>query len=145
VALEVAEQDVAANRLYALPVMTPAGGRQAGERILTPLLDNAGRYASHDILVACVSAPGGTQVHVSDDGPGVPADLGPAVFDPGRRADPADGHDGAGLGLALAHRLARNAGGDITLAETPGPTGGAHFVITLPGVRSGDGSGRRGC
>ncbi|UWE14067.1 ATP-binding protein [Actinacidiphila bryophytorum] len=117
------------------------------ERILTPLLDNADRYASHDILVECVSAPGGTQVHVSDDGPGVPADLGPAVFDPGRRADPADGHDGAGLGLALAlaRRLARNAGGDITLAETPGPTGGAHFVITLPGVRSGDGSGRRGC
>jgi signal transduction histidine kinase len=84
-------------------------------------------------------------VPVTVEGRSVPADLGPAVFDPGRRADPADGHDGAGLGLALARRLARNAGGDMTLAETPGPTGGAHFVITLPGVRSGDGSGRRGC
>ncbi|NUS11905.1 MAG: HAMP domain-containing histidine kinase, partial [Streptomyces sp.] len=111
------------------------------ERILTPLLDNAGRYASHEIRVQCVSAPDGTQVHVSDDGPGVPAALGPAVFDPGRRADPADGHDGAGLGLALARRLARNAGGDIALAGTPGPPGGAHFVVTLPGARSGQAHG----
>ncbi|CAG6391145.1 HAMP domain-containing histidine kinase [Streptomyces cocklensis] len=104
------------------------------ERILTPLLDNADRYSSHAILVECVQAPGGAQVHVSDDGPGVPAALGPAVFEAGRRADSSDGHDGAGLGLALARRLARNAGGDITLGGTPGPLGGAHFVINLPGA-----------
>ncbi|WP_031523740.1 ATP-binding protein [Streptomyces sp. NRRL F-5123] len=102
------------------------------ERILSPLLDNAGRYARREILVECVSAPGGTQVHVSDDGPGVPAPLGAGVFEAGRRADPSDGHGGAGLGLALARRLTRNAGGGITVSEAPGPLGGAHFVITLP-------------
>ncbi|WP_235032140.1 ATP-binding protein [Actinacidiphila yanglinensis] len=105
------------------------------ERILTPLLDNADRYGSHHILVECLSGPGGAQVHVSDDGPGVPADLGPAVFEAGCRADPGDGHDGAGLGLALARRLARNAGGDITLSKAAGPLGGAHFIVTLPGAR----------
>ncbi|MGW5349791.1 sensor histidine kinase [Streptomyces sp. NPDC004031] len=104
------------------------------ERILTPLLDNAARYSSREILVECVPAQGGARVHVSDDGPGVSAALGPAAFEAGRRADPGDGHDGAGLGLALARRLARNAGGDITLAASPGPLGGAHFVVTLPGA-----------
>jgi signal transduction histidine kinase len=99
------------------------------ERILTPLLDNARRYAKLTITVDCAPVPGGVEVIVADDGPGVPGELGPAVFEPGRRADPADGHDGAGLGLALARRLARAAGGDIELAAT---RTGACFVVTLP-------------
>ncbi|MEV8638729.1 HAMP domain-containing sensor histidine kinase [Streptosporangium sp. NPDC051023] len=99
------------------------------ERILTPLLDNARRYAVRTITVECAQVTGGVQVAVADDGPGVPADIGSAVFEPGRRADPADGHDGAGLGLALARRLARAAGGDIHLAAG---TKGARFVVSLP-------------
>jgi signal transduction histidine kinase len=76
--------------------------------------------------------PGGVEVTVADDGPGVPEAVGAAVFEPGRRADPADGHDGAGLGLALARRLARAAGGDIELAPRTNGRGGAGFVVTLP-------------
>jgi len=102
------------------------------ERILAPLLDNAGRYCAREILVECVTRPGGAEIAVSDDGPGVPQETGPAVFEAGRRADPADGHDGAGLGLALARRLARNAGGDIVLSGPPGRLGGARFVVSLP-------------
>ncbi|MER6943219.1 HAMP domain-containing sensor histidine kinase [Nonomuraea sp. NPDC000554] len=99
------------------------------ERILTPLLDNARRYAEQAITIECAQVPGGVEVAVTDDGPGVPADIGPAVFEPGRRADPADGHDGAGLGLALARRLTRAAGGDILLAAQ---AKGARFVVRLP-------------
>jgi signal transduction histidine kinase len=111
----------------------PAGVSAAvAERILTPLLDNARRYAAHSIIVECAQCPGGVEVSVSDDGPGVPPELGAAVFEAGRRADPTDRHDGAGLGLALARRLARAAGGDLVLADTPGPLGGARFVVSLP-------------
>ncbi|GLX02340.1 HAMP domain-containing sensor histidine kinase [Microtetraspora sp. NBRC 16547] len=99
------------------------------ERILAPLLDNARRYAVRTITIECAQVPGGVEVAVADDGPGVPAGVGSAVFDPGRRADPADGHDGAGLGLALARRLARAAGGDIHLAVC---AEGARFVVRLP-------------
>jgi signal transduction histidine kinase len=99
------------------------------ERILTPLLDNARRYAKRRITVECARGPSSVQVAVADDGIGVPDDFGVAVFAPGRRADPADGHDGAGLGLALALRLARSADGDIVLADAPL---GARFVISLP-------------
>jgi signal transduction histidine kinase len=66
---------------------------------------------------------------VADDGPGVPPELAEQVFEPGWRGDPADGHDGAGLGLALARRLATAARGSLTL--TPGGPG-ATFVVRLP-------------
>jgi signal transduction histidine kinase len=70
-------------------------------------------------------------VTVADDGPGVPDDAREAVFEPGV-ATPADGHAGAGLGLALARRLAKAAGGDVTLARRA-PGGGAEFRVDLPG------------
>ncbi|MGZ4495060.1 MAG: ATP-binding protein, partial [Nocardioides sp.] len=63
-------------------------------------------------------------VLVADDGPGVPEHLRHAIFEPGRTTSP----DGAGLGLPLARRLARAAGGDVRLGEGPG----AVFVVDLP-------------
>jgi signal transduction histidine kinase len=98
------------------------------ERILTPILGNALRYAA-DQVTFTVRAEHGVRISVSDDGPGVPADLATALFDPGRRGDPDDGHDGAGLGLALARRLARAAGGDVVLAR---PAWDTTFEIRLP-------------
>ncbi|MFF1917717.1 ATP-binding protein [Streptomyces sp. NPDC058239] len=115
------------------PVGTPEVGigvsEDVAERILTPLLDNARRYAAHSVTLTCEASAGEVTVCVSDDGPGVPEDFVASLFEPGRRARPEDGHDGAGLGLALARRLARAAGGDIALdAAAPG----ARFVVTLP-------------
>lgn len=99
------------------------------ERILTPLLGNAARYAVSRVTVRAARHGTGVQVLVTDDGPGVPAHFGDAVFEPGRRADPDDGHPGAGLGLALARRLARSAGGDICLVAGDS---GATFAVLLP-------------
>lgn len=99
------------------------------QRMLSPLLDNASRYARRHITVDTTQRAGTVEIRVEDDGPGIPAELGAAVFEPGWRADSTDDHDGAGLGLALARRLARSAGGDITLAES---AAGARFVVSLP-------------
>ncbi|MFJ6186215.1 ATP-binding protein [Streptomyces sp. NPDC092295] len=98
-------------------------------RILTPLLDNARRYARHAVTVRCMAGTGGITLYIGDDGPGVPDEFRSSLFEPGRRADPGDGHDGAGLGLALARRLARAAGGDIALSGA-GP--GTSFAVSLP-------------
>ncbi len=98
------------------------------ERIVGPLVDNALRYARAHVDLR--TGPGPVVV-VEDDGPGLASDLLEAVFDPGRRASPHDGHAGAGLGLALSRRLARAAGGDVFLAARPG--GGLTATVDLPG------------
>ncbi|MEW2290454.1 HAMP domain-containing sensor histidine kinase [Streptomyces sp. NPDC047841] len=100
------------------------------ERILSPLLTNAVRYAHSRVTVSARRIPGAVRIDVVDDGPGVPEAFREELFQPGRRADPGDGHDGAGLGLPLARRLARAVGGEVT--HDPGHTPGARFTVSLP-------------
>ena len=99
------------------------------ERAVSPVLENALRYAAGRVTITAEPAPTGVRLRISDDGPGVPADAQGLVFEPGWRGDPVDGHDGAGLGLALARRLVRAGGGELRIQET---TGGAAFVLDLP-------------
>ncbi|MFB6566053.1 ATP-binding protein [Streptomyces noursei] len=99
-------------------------------RIISPLLANAVRYARSTVTVSVRPRSGGVRIGVTDDGPGVPADFVDALFQPGRRADDDDGHDGAGLGLPLARRLARAVGGEVS--HDPTHTTGARFLADLP-------------
>ncbi|MFJ9817737.1 sensor histidine kinase [Streptomyces sp. NPDC101151] len=100
------------------------------ERILSPLIANAGRYARSGVVVSARRLPGAVLIDVVDDGPGVPEAFVDELFQPGRRADTGDGHDGAGLGLPLARRLARAVGGEVSY--DPGYTPGARFTVSLP-------------
>ncbi|MGW4698865.1 ATP-binding protein, partial [Streptomyces sp. NPDC004285] len=100
------------------------------ERAVSPLIDNAVRFARSRVELRASHRDGGIEVEVTDDGGGVPAHFTADLFQPGRRADPGDGHTGAGLGLSLARRLARSAGGDVQYDPTYGL--GARFVVTLP-------------
>jgi signal transduction histidine kinase len=100
------------------------------ERIVSPLLDNALRHAHTRVEIRACARPGGVRVDVLDDGPGVPPSFTAQLFQPGRRADPLDGHGGAGLGLPLSRRLARSAGGEVRHDERH--TCGAKFVVSLP-------------
>lgn len=100
------------------------------ERILSPLLANAARYARSRVTVSARPVPGAVRIDIVDDGPGVPESFVGELFQPGRRADTGDGHDGAGLGLPLARRLARAVGGDVSYE--PGPAPGARFTVSLP-------------
>ncbi|MFF4491215.1 sensor histidine kinase [Streptomyces sp. NPDC001544] len=100
------------------------------ERIVSPLLANAARYARSRVTVSARRGSGAVLIDVVDDGPGVPKSFTGELFQPGRRAEPDDGHDGAGLGLPLARRLARAVGGDVSY--DPGHTPGARFTVSLP-------------
>ncbi len=101
------------------------------ERIVAPVLENAGRYARTRVDVAAVVERRRVRLTVSDDGPGVPDELRERIFGPGVRGPGPDGGDsgggGAGLGLALARRLARGAGGDVTCDADDG-----RFSVLLP-------------
>ncbi|MCU1675251.1 MAG: Histidine kinase, partial [Frankiales bacterium] len=97
------------------------------ERILHPLLDNARRFARTRVVLDVRATRRGPLIAVCDDGPGVPAADAEDVFAPGFTSD--DAHDGAGLGLPLARRLARAAGGEIACEPS---ADGARFVVSLP-------------
>jgi signal transduction histidine kinase len=100
------------------------------ERILAPLLDNARRYARSSVRVGAERRAGRVLLTVHDDGMGIAPHDREAVFAPGVSGSDANGHGGAGLGLALARRLARAVDGDVRVAEPNGA--GASFVVELP-------------
>lgn len=101
------------------------------ERALAPLVDNACRYARSSVEVRAWRGESFIHVAVVDDGPGVPPNLLQRVQEAGFRADPEEAHRGAGLGLALATRLARTAGGDLVV-QPAGRDGGGVVEVRLP-------------
>jgi signal transduction histidine kinase len=111
------------------PDLTVGVDESVVERVLAPLLDNARRYARTEVRVTAARDGGSVQVDVFDDGPALSAAVSERIFEPGFRGDPADGHPGAGLGLALARRLARAADGDVAVVAS---TAGTVFRVTLP-------------
>lgn len=100
------------------------------ERILQPLLENACHYGRERIAVSLTGKDGKAVIAVTDDGPGVPDDERQSIFEPGVRGRAAGrSAHGSGLGLALALRVARSAGGSIE--ATPRARGGC-FTVELP-------------
>ena len=99
------------------------------ERILQPVLENACRYGSTHISVSIASHDSTILYTIDDDGPGVPDSEREQIFEPGVRGQSSNGRTGAGLGLALARRLARSVDGDV---QSRPAARGARFVVRLP-------------
>jgi signal transduction histidine kinase len=129
--------DLAAERRLDLELEPPAHPVRLGveaelaERILQPILDNACRYGRRHVRVSIDRAPVAVVYTVDDDGPGVAEDERERIFEPGVRGRLAAGNGagGAGLGLALARRLARSASGEIAVEAT---ADGGRFQVSLP-------------
>jgi len=68
----------------------------------------------------------GVVFEVADDGPGIPADLLPRIFEPYVTTKAG----GTGLGLAIAERIVVEHGGRIEASSPPGQ--GARFTVRLP-------------
>jgi signal transduction histidine kinase len=99
------------------------------ERILAPVIENADRYAAQAIRVHVAEDGGRVAITVGNDGEPVRDADEDDLFTPGFRGPDSPG---AGLGLALARRLARAAGGDVVL-RSAAPV---EFAVTLPRPRS---------
>lgn len=104
------------------------------DQVLTNLLDNALKYTppgSH--LHLSVNSLGSMlQVTLADDGPGVPAEHLPHLFDKFYQVDSKRSGHGAGLGLAISKGLVEAHGGRIAARNRPG--GGLEISFTLPVV-----------
>lgn len=105
--------------------------RRALERIVGNLLDNATRHAprAQVEIDARLLDPTRLVITVTDDGPGVPSDALPHLFDRFFSADPAR-QGGTGLGLAIAREHARRLGGELRV-RTNQPSG-LVFELVLP-------------
>ncbi|MGJ3626728.1 sensor histidine kinase [Sphingomonas sp. MMS24-JH45] len=98
----------------AAPGAIDADGDQLTQAIWA-LLQNAAEAAGTDGRIGLAIGVGrtGLTVRVSDSGPGVAVDARAHLPAPFHTTKP----NGSGIGLALARRIARNHGGDVTLDE----------------------------
>jgi two-component system, OmpR family, osmolarity sensor histidine kinase EnvZ len=116
--------------LPATPVAV-RGSAAALARMVGNLVDNAVKYGGR-AEVAVLASPAHGEILVEDRGPGIPAAERESIFEPFRRLEPSRNRarGGAGLGLAIAHRVAEGHGGSIAIEDRPG--GGARFRVRLP-------------
>ncbi|HVT39084.1 MAG TPA: ATP-binding protein [Gemmatimonadaceae bacterium] len=110
-----------------LPLVRSYGGEL--NQVWVNLIDNALDAAPPSGRVSVTAAPemGSVIVRVIDDGPGIPADVLPRIFDQFFTTKPVG--QGTGLGLDIALRLVRRHDGDIEVDSRPGRT---EFRVILP-------------
>lgn len=101
---------------------------------LINLLDNAVKYTPEKgmIELTVTAAPNSVSIAVKDNGPGIPRELQPRIFERFYRLDKSRSREmgGTGLGLAIARHAVENHGGTLTVQSAPGQ--GATFTIELP-------------
>jgi heavy metal sensor kinase len=105
-------------------------------QLVDNLVDNAFKYSPAgspvQVAVARDAAHEQVSISVSDRGQGIPSELQDAIFEPFFRSPQArqKGVAGAGLGLAIAQRVAEVLGGTLQCDSSPGQ--GSTFTLTLP-------------
>src|SRR5262249_46810891 len=99
------------------------------------LLHNSAKYSEPGghIRIALARRGAEAEIRVTDDGPGIPPDLLPRVFDLFVQADRSHGRTqgGLGVGLTLVRRLVELHGGSVE-ATSAGPGAGSEFAIRFP-------------
>ncbi|WP_030343990.1 sensor histidine kinase [Streptomyces sp. NRRL S-1022] len=128
--------------LPAEPVTVPGDAHRL-HQVVANLLANARVHTpvGTEVTVTLVTGPGEARLTVHDDGPGVPEDIRPTVFERFTRAEHrrlagAPG-GGAGLGLSIVAAVAEAHGGGVSLDSGPGSTG---FTVRLPAVETAHGA-----
>jgi PAS domain S-box-containing protein len=141
--LEAVRQDIApqaASKGLALEIQLPPalpsaiGDEERVRQILLNLAGNAVKFTDEGgvTIGAAATTAGEVEVLVRDTGVGIPEKDLPHIFEDFRQVDTrlSRRHGGAGLGLAIARRLAEQMGGRIEVSSEPGV--GSSFRLYLP-------------
>jgi two-component system, OmpR family, sensor kinase len=99
------------------------------EQALGNLVDNALRHGHGTVHIEARPNHGVVELHVRDEGPGLPKEFVPHAFHRFSRADEAHAGGGAGLGLAIVHTIAVAHGGTAHVLAEGNP---ADIWISLP-------------
>ena len=111
------------------------GERQDFEEMVGNLMDNACKWARHEVVVSVGRGPASDGrfwmvVRVEDDGPGIPEAERAEALKRGRRLD--ETRAGSGLGLSIVAETAAMYGGGIALGQAA--AGGLLAELKLPAV-----------
>ena len=124
------------------------GDEASLRQVLANLLANARTHtpAGTRVAVRLRERPDAVEIEVADDGPGIAAELRPALFHRFTRGDASRHRAGGstGLGLAIADAIVTAHGGRIdvrsaTAGEDPAGATGTAFTVRLPRGRRADG------
>lgn len=100
--------------------------------VVNNLLGNAIKYspAHSSVEITCQTVHRNIQICVADEGPGIPKDRIPTLFEPYTRACHPAHISGTGLGLHIAKNLVQSLGGQLWCESEPGK--GSQFFVSLP-------------
>jgi heavy metal sensor kinase len=101
------------------------------EQALGNLVANAVAHGDGLVTLSARRSDGAVELHVEDEGAGVPAEFAERAFERFTRADDARTGGGTGLGLAIVAAIARAHGGRAGLSRRPG---GTDAWISLPSL-----------
>jgi len=128
------------NLKIAVDMPTPLrfrGERQDLEEMVGNLMDNACKWASHQIVVHAQAVQGTADenrswltIMVDDDGPGIPPEKRATALERGKRLD--ESKPGSGLGMSIILETAAMYSGTIALDKAD--LGGLRAILRLPRV-----------
>ncbi len=104
------------------------------EQALDNLVENAFVHGAGAVELAAIQRNGRVELHVTDEGAGIPRAFLARAFDRFSRADEGRAGVGTGLGLAIVDLVARAHDGEARVANRP--EGGADAWIILGAVQS---------
>ncbi|MFD6612506.1 ATP-binding protein [Micromonospora chalcea] len=114
--------------------LTVTGDAHRLHQVLANLLANARVHtpAGTTVTVRLAPVPGGVELRVTDDGPGIPEQLQPEVFERFARGDSSRSRaqGSTGLGLAIVAAVVEAHHGRVDVVSRPGHTA---FTVWLPG------------
>lgn len=116
---------------------TVLADRELLQRVLNNLVDNSRKYGANALSFGSVCEKDTVTLWMEDNGPGVPEEQLPCLFEPFYRGDAARTKPGAGsgLGLAVVKKSMQQMGGNVRAENAPG--GGLRIVMQLPMAKEG--------
>ncbi|CAM5450334.1 ATP-binding protein [Streptomyces aurantiogriseus] len=120
---------VSSGKRHLQAVGTPGAVAQ----VLAALIENSLMHGGGTVALRTRVTGNQAVIEVTDEGPGVPADLGARIFE-----RTISGRNSTGIGLAVARDLAEADGGRLEMLQAQPPIFGLFLSRTAPAKKSGD-------